>query len=334
MNRERLLLLLSSIVPMIVGGLVVRNIYYLHLFNLMIIYSIFSMGLNILTGYTGITSFGHAGFFAVGAYASAILVTKAGLPVIPALLLAALVAAVTGIVVSLPVIRISGIYLAMVTLGFAELVRLIAINWESLTGGPLGISRIPPISIFQVQLRGERMLFLFLYPFFLACVAVFVRVIRSRFGRSLRAIKDSESAAASVGIPCALNKMRSFFFSGLFSGLAGALYAHFDRYISPDTFRFDLSILVLCMVVVGGMGSVAGSILGAVVLVILLEVFQPLGDFRLIVYGGLLMIMIMFFPNGLVGLFGTLRERLRGGTGAPPVTDAPGSEGSGSRHGG
>jgi branched-chain amino acid transport system permease protein len=311
-SQERIALIIALVALFAVIAAFVRNIYYLHLFNLMIIYSIFSLGLNILTGFAGITSFGHAGFFAVGAYASAILCTRAGLPVMLALPLAAVLSALVGLLVSLPVIRISGIYLAMVTLGFAELVRLMAINWEGVTGGPLGISRIPPVAVFRVNLNGEKMLFYFLYPFFLLCTAVFVRIIRSRFGRSLGAIKDSESAAAAVGIPCARNKMLAFFLSGLYSGLAGGLYAHFDRYISPDTFQFDLSVLVLCMVVVGGMGSVAGSILGAVVLVIILEVFQPLGDFRLIVYGALLMIMITFFPNGLVGLFNWLRQRVVG----------------------
>jgi branched-chain amino acid transport system permease protein len=310
MRTEAVLKLTGVLLPLAVIGVFVRNIYYLHLFNLMIIYSLFSLGLNILTGFTGITSFGHAGFFAVGAYTSAILVTKVGMPVLPALAMGGFVTGAVALLVSLPVLRISGIYLAMVTLGFAELVRLLAINWEALTGGPLGISRIPPISLFQWQLLGERALFLFLYPFLVLSTLLFVRIIDSRFGRSLIAIKDSESAAESIGIPCVRNKMISFFISGFYSGLAGALYAHFDRYISPDAFPFDLSILVLCMVVVGGMGSVIGSILGAVVLVILLELFQPVGDFRLIIYGALLMIMITYFPNGLVGIFKSGFNRL------------------------
>ncbi len=302
MRTRHLILAIGILSPLLVIGVLVRNIYYLHLFNLMIIYSLFCLGLNILTGFTGITSFGHAGFFAVGAYVSAILTTKLGFPVIPSLFIAAFVTALVGFLVSLPAMRISGIYLAMVTLGFAEFIRLLAINWESVTGGPLGISRIPPISVFGIALKSERMLFFFLYPFLMACTGLFVRIVKSRFGRSLQAIKDSESAAESIGIPCARNKMLSFFVSGLYSGIAGALYAHFDRFIAPDTFGFDLSILVLCMVVVGGMGSVVGSILGAAILVVLLELFQPLGDYRLIVYGALIMIMIAYFPNGLIGI--------------------------------
>ncbi len=312
MNKRYVFAGLGLLLPLLVIGGLIRNIYYLHLANLMIIYSLFSLGLNILTGYTGITSFGHAGFFAVGAYVSAIFATRLGLPVVFSFLVAAIATALVAYVISLPVIRISGIYLAMVTLGFAEFIRLLAINWEPVTGGPLGISRIPPISLFGAALRHERSLFFFLYPFLLICTIVFVRLVRSRYGRSLKAIKDSESAAESVGIPCARNKMLSFFFSGLYSGLAGGLYAHFDRFIAPDTFGFDLSILVLCMVVVGGMGSVAGSILGAVVLVVLLELFQPLGDYRLIVYGALIMVMITYFPNGLVGIFSSLSDRLSG----------------------
>jgi branched-chain amino acid transport system permease protein len=287
----------------------VGNIYYLRLLNLAMIYGIFTLGLNILTGYAGITSFGHAGFFALGAYASALLSVKAGLPVIAAIPLGGLITALAGYLVGLPVRRISGIYLAMVTLGFAEFIRLLAINMEWLTGGALGISRIPPLSVPFYAFTTERGRFIFLYVFTALLVVLFTRIIRSRFGRSLPAIRDSEDAAASIGIPCAANKLSAFFLSGLYSGLAGALYAHFDRFISPDTFQFDMSVLVFCMVVVGGMGSVFGSLLGAGILVILLEVFQPLGDYRLIAYGSLLMVMITWFPRGLAGGF----ESLRGG---------------------
>lgn len=319
--RGRLLRWAAVILPVLLVPLAVGNVYYLRLVNLGMIYGIFSLGLNILTGYTGITSFGHAGFFAVGAYASAILSTKLGLPTLAAAASAGLITAAVGYAVSVPVLRISGIYLAMVTLGFAEFVRLLAINLEWLTGGPLGIARIPPLAVFGVSLVTERGRFYFLYAATALLVLLFVRITRSRFGRSLPALRDSEEAASSIGIPCASNKMAAFFVSGLYSGLAGALYAHFDRFISPDTFQFDLSVLVLCMVVVGGMGSVFGSLAGAGILVVLLEVFQPLGDYRLIAYGALLMVMITWFPRGLAGGLGSFPERVRslgkgGGNGA------------------
>ena len=310
MKTERLVIFLLILFPALLVSGFIRNIYYLHLANLMIIYSLFALGLNVLTGFTGITSFGHAGFFAVGAYASAILTTQVGFPTLLALCAASLLTGGIGYLIGLPVIRISGIYLAMVTLGFAEFIRLLAINLEALTGGPLGISNIPALSFFGIPLEDEKALFWFLYALLVIATFVFVRIIGSRFGFSLRAIMDSESAAESIGIPCAKNKMRSFFISGLYSGLAGGLYAHLDRFISPDNFQFDLSIMVLCMVVVGGMGSVIGSILGAIVLVILLEVFQPLGNFRLLVYGALLMIMITYFPQGLVGIFTQIQKKI------------------------
>ncbi len=298
---KKILAAAAVLLPVFLVPLLAGNVYYLRLFNLALIYGIFALGLNILTGYAGITSFGHAGFFALGAYASAILATKAGLPPLLSVALAGFVTAAAGWVVSLPVIRISGIYLAMVTLGFAEFIRLLAINLEGLTGGPLGIARIPPLSVFGRPLGTEAERFYFLYAAAALLVLLFVRITRTRFGRSLTAIRDSEEAAASIGIPCAANKMAAFLLSGLYSGVAGGLYAHFDRFISPDTFQFDLSVLVLCMVVVGGMGSVAGSLAGAGILVVLLEVFQPLGDYRLIAYGALLMVMITWFPRGLAG---------------------------------
>lgn len=310
--RKNLLLAAAVLLPLAAVPAAAGNVYYLRLFNLAMIYGVFALGLNILTGYAGITSFGHAGFFAVGAYASAILSTKAGFPQLAAVASAGLLTAAVGYGISLPVKRISGIYLAMVTLGFAEFVRLLAINLERLTGGPLGISRIPPFSVLGVAMSNERERFYFLYVVTALLVFLFRRLTFSRFGRSLPALRDSEEAASSVGIPCASNKMAAFFVSGLYSGIAGGLYAHFDRFISPDTFQFDLSVLVLCMVVVGGMGSVFGSLLGAGVLVVLLEVFQPLGDYRLVAYGALLMVMITRFPRGLAGGFAVLGRRISG----------------------
>jgi len=280
----------------------IPNIYYLHLFNLILIYSIFSLGLNILTGYTGITSFGHAGFFALGAYATAILSTRYGVPPILSIFFASFFTGIAGFIIGLPVIRISGIYLAMVTLASAEFIRLLALNWDSLTGGPVGISNIPALSIFGCYFKSERSLFFFLYVILIISTFIFVRITNSRFGKSLIAIKDDEQAAESIGIPCAKNKLISFFISGLYSGLSGALYAHFDRFIHPASFTFSLSVLVLCMVILGGMGTVFGSILGAILIVILLEYLQPLGDYRLFVYGMLLVIMISYFPQGLIGI--------------------------------
>ncbi len=298
--------ILFLFVPVFVG-----NVYYLHLFNLAMIYGIFALGLNILTGYAGITSFGHAGFFALGAYASAIISINGGVPALAAIFIGGIITACAGLLIGLPVRRISGTYLAMVTLGFAEFVRLLAINLEWLTGGPLGISRIPPLSIFSFSFTTEKGRFYFLYIACALLVILFIRIIHSRFGQSLRAIKDSEEAAASIGIPCVAFKISAFFISGFYSGIAGALYAHFDRFISPDTFQFDLSVLVLCMVVVGGMGTVFGSLLGAGLLVVLLEVFQPLGDYRLIAYGALLMTIITWFPQGLAGSLESVYCRLR-----------------------
>ncbi|HUL23795.1 MAG TPA: branched-chain amino acid ABC transporter permease [Thermodesulfobacteriota bacterium] len=300
-NQKTYGIIFVCLLPLLLAGLT-QNIYYLRLLNLIVIYSFFALGLNILTGFTGITSFGHAGFFAVGAYGAALLSLKLGIPSLLAVLFSSVITAFVGLVIGLPVIRISGIYLAMVTLGFAEFIKLTAINWEAVTGGPLGISKIPFLSIPGYSFKSEKSLFVLIYGLLLLGTFVFDRIIRSPYGQSLRAIKDDERAAQSIGIPCVKHKLLSFFISGFYSGFAGALYAHFERFISPDIFSFDLSISVLCMVVVGGMASIVGSILGSIILVVLLEFLQPLGDYRLVVYGGLLMIMIMYFPQGLRGI--------------------------------
>jgi branched-chain amino acid transport system permease protein len=306
MKRDKaVFIIFVCLLPILIVGFI-QNIYYLRLFNLMIIYSFFALGLNILTGFTGITSFGHAGFFAVGAYGTALLSLRFGIPSLLAVLLSSFMTAIVGFLIGLPVIRISGIYLAMVTLGFAEFIKLLAINWEVVTGGPLGISNIPFLSIFGYSFESERSLFLFIFALLIVSTIIFYRIVHSPYGQTLPAIKDDERAAQSMGIPCVKNKLISFYISGFYSGLAGALYAHFERFISPDISSFDLSILVLCMVVVGGMGSIIGSILGSIILVVLLEFLQPLGDYRLIVYGGLLMVMIMYFPQGLKGILASI----------------------------
>lgn len=289
----------------------IPNLYILHIFNLVLIYSLFALGLNILTGYTGITSFGHAGFFAIGAYTTAILSTKFSITPIITIFFASFFTGLYSFIIGLPVMRISGIYLAMLTLGSAEFIRLVTINWSSLTGGPLGISRIPAISLFNFSINSDRSYFFFLYIILIIFTFIFFRIVKSHFGESLVAIKDDERAAEAIGIPCAKNKLISFFISGFYSGLAGALYAHFDRYISPDAFTFNLSILVLCMVILGGMGSIPGSILGAFIIVVLLEYLQPLGDYRLLVYGLLLTIMISYYPQGIIGILNYFLEYLK-----------------------
>ncbi len=288
----------------------IPNLYVLHILNLVLIYSLFALGLNILTGYTGITSFGHAGFFAIGAYTTAILSTKFSMPPIITIFFASFFTGLYSFVIGLPVMRISGIYLAMLTLGSAEFVRLVTINWSSLTGGPLGISRIPAISLFNFSINSDRSFFFFLYIILIIFTFMFYRITKSHFGESLVAIKDDERAAEAIGIPCAKNKLISFFISGFYSGLAGALYAHFDRYISPDAFTFSLSVLVLCMVILGGMGSISGSISGAFIIVILLEYLQPLGDYRLLIYGLLLTIMISYYPQGIIGILNYFSQYL------------------------
>ena len=310
MKKIRYIVFIFLIIIFSIAGFI-RNIYYLHIFNLVLIYSLFALGLNILTGYTGITSFGHAGFFAIGAYTTAIISTRFMIPPIITIFFASFFTGLFSFIIGLPVIRISGIYLAMITLGSAEFIRLLTINWESLTGGPLGISHIPAISILGFCINNERSFFFFLYLILIIFTFIFFRIIKSPFGESLAAIKDDERAAEAIGIPCAKNKLISFFVSGFYSGLAGALYAHFDRFISPDAFTFSLSVLVLCMVILGGMGSIPGSILGAFIIVILLEYLQPLGDYRLLVYGLLLTIMISYYPQGIIGILNYFLEYLK-----------------------
>jgi branched-chain amino acid transport system permease protein len=263
------------------------------------LFVIAALGLNLLLGYTGQISLGHAAFLAIGAYTHVILYTQ-GAPLPASVVAGALVAGSCGFLVGIPALRLEGPYLAIATLGFQVAVDQVLGRWEALTGGRMGLG-VPAPELFGLSLSGVRSYFVLCFS---VCILVLIGVYnlaRSRVGRAFVAIRDNEIAAQAMGVDRVRYKTLAFALSAAITGLAGALYAHlFDR-INPSNFTLMLSIELLVMVVVGGLGSVLGSILGASLLVLLPHVMADLRDYQSIVVGGILIGVLLFEPMGLRG---------------------------------
>jgi len=253
---------------------------------------IMALGLNIITGITGQLSLGHAAFMSIGAFASALITIKLGLPFGLNLLLSGIVAALVGAAIGYPILRLTGDYLAICTLGFAEIVKVVFLNLE-ITNKALGLTVPAPKSIIPM-------------PFYVWGVAILSIILvcfmkESRFGRALKAIRDDEIAAEAMGINIARYKVQSFAIGSFMAGVGGGLYAHFLNYINPSDFGFLKSVDILSMVVLGGLGSIAGTVFGASVLAAAPEFLRFMSQYRMLVYGGLLVFMMVFRPNGLLG---------------------------------
>lgn len=276
--------------------------YILRIIIMIGVYTILALALGLVTGYTGQVSLGHAAFYAIGAYTSAILTTRYGISFFVSAPIAALTAGLGGLLLGLPTLRLSGTYLAIATLGFCEVVRMVLLNWEVVTNGPLGISKIPRPSVFGHQLTlANNGLYYLMVILVVLTTATMIAIIRSKMGRALKAIREDELAATMMGIKTTTYKVIAFVISAFFSGLAGAFYAHLIRFIDPNTFTFDTSILILSIVILGGMGTINGMFLGSTILISFPEVLRFLQEYRFVVYGVLLVVMMRFRPQGILG---------------------------------
>ncbi|MFQ5692043.1 MAG: branched-chain amino acid ABC transporter permease [Nitrospinota bacterium] len=281
--------------------LAVENDYYMHIINLSGLYILLVTGLTLLLGFTGQISLGQAGFVGLGSYVSVGLTMGAGISFWPALLVAGLVGAGFGLVIG-PVLKVRGHVLAMATLAFAEIGRLIALNWTEVTGGPMGVPGVPPPTLGSFEFNNDHRFFYLILAAVIINYVVLRRTIDSRVGRAMKAIRDDHEAAAASGVSVLRYKIMAFAIAGFFAGIAGALFAHLDLYISPNDFSLEESIRILTMVVVGGMGSFAGSVLGAVTLVMTNEYFHRFQQYSIAVYGLMMILILIFAPSGLHGL--------------------------------
>jgi len=275
------------------------NGYLVTIATIIAINAIVASGLNVIVGFAGQISLGHAAFFGIGAYTAALLATKAGLSFWVALPGVIAITAAIGLLLGIPSLRVRDDFLAITTIGINFIVEAIFNNFEFF-GGALGISGIPRVALFTLKLRGTE--FLYLCLFFLALVMIINWwLTRAWAGLACFAMREEEAAAASVGISPVKFKLLAFVIGTGMAGLGGALYAHFMRFISASDFSFPLSVSLLCMIVVGGIGTLWGPILGAIIIGILPEVFRPLINYRILFYTTLLLLMIRFQPGGILG---------------------------------
>jgi branched-chain amino acid transport system permease protein len=261
--------------------------------------AIVACGLNVIVGFAGQISLGHAAFFGIGAYTAALLATQAGLSFWAALPCVIAMSAFIGLLLGLPSLRVREDFLAITTIGINFIVEAVFNNFEFF-GGALGIGGIPRVAFFDLKLRGTEFLYLCLF-FLVDVMAVCWWLTRCWAGLACFALREEEAAAASVGISPVRFKLLAFVIGTGMAGLGGALYAHFMRFISASDFAFSLSVSLLSMVVVGGIGTLWGPILGAFIIGVLPEVFRPLTDYRILFYTMLLLLMIRFQPGGLLG---------------------------------
>ena len=315
-NTVLLLVLCGGLVALSATGILSN--YYTSVLVLAGINIILTVSLNVATGYLGQLPLGHAGFMAVGAYAGGIfmkatpladLVRKGnlveGIPyIVVALILSGVVAAIFGIIIGVPALRLKGDYLAIITLGFGEIIRVVLTNIDSVLGfeltyGASGLKRIPMISTLAV----------ILVCVVLTCLVIHM-VMKSRHGRAILSIRENEIAAESCGINTTYYKVMAFTLSAFFAGIAGCLYAGYLGSLYPNTFGFMKSIEILVMVVLGGMGSMLGSILSATILTILPQALQEFSDYRMVVYSLVLILVMIFRPKGLMGTYDFSMSRL------------------------
>ena len=261
-----------------------------------------ALGLNILVGYTGLVSLGQAGFVAIGAYATTILTTRLDMNFFLATFIALVIAALFGIMLGLPTLRLIGPYLTIVTLGFGEIIRTIIIVWAPITNGPLGIRNIPKPTLFGIELTMNNGGLYLLTLIVMLLVMLFChQLYKSKTGRAMRAIKQDHTASIMMGINTTYYKVLSFVLASVICALVGAIYATQLGYIDQNTFTFDMSTMILSIVILGGMGTIRGTVLGSIILVVLPELSRSLMDYRFVLYGLVLVLMMRFRPQGLLG---------------------------------
>ncbi len=295
------LIILLLIIPRLMP-----NSYLMGIVCRILMYATLAGSLNIINGYSGQFNIGHAGFFLIGAYTEAILATTYGWSFWPAMIIAGIVTSIVGFLVSLPTLRLRGIYLAIVTLGFSEIIRIIALNWTDVTGGPMGIKGIPSPELFGFRISGP----VDYYYIFLIVGILFLfitnRILKSRVGRSWISIREDELAAKSLGVEANRAKSANFMYGAFWAGIVGATYAPYYKFIASDMFTLDEGFNILAMVIIGGQGTLIGPFVGASIATLISEVFRFASQYRMVIYAILIIVMMWWRPQGLVGAYDSI----------------------------
>ena len=318
-NRQLIVFLLFAAAALSAPFFLKGN-YLLNVLVFVGINTMLALGLNLLLGYAGQISLGHAAFFGMGAYISGIITSRYPMEPFLVIMLAALCVGVLAFVIGFPILKLKGHYLAMATLGFGIIMYIIFNETVDWTGGPSGLSGIPNLRIGSLIFDNDWNNYYLVWIFTLAVMLLAVNLSQSRIGRALRAIHDSEVAARVMGVNARMLKVQIFTISAVISAIAGSLYAHVMTFIAPTSFGFNFSVELLTMIVIGGLGSVYGSFLGAAILTMLPEFLRVFQDLDIVIYGLMLILMTMYMPGGLVSgievMSGFVLSRLNKGKGA------------------
>ncbi|MBU2602019.1 MAG: branched-chain amino acid ABC transporter permease [Actinobacteria bacterium] len=296
------LILIVVLVGVTVFPIVFRdNGYFLHVATLIGIYSIMSLGLNLITGFTGILSFAQAAFAGVGAYTTALLLTTYGFPYMATIPLAVFVALLAGLLLALCTLRAGGLYFSVITIGFGEIFRLLVLNWQGFTGGATGIVGIPLPTVFGLTVRTPIQFYWLVSVFAVLSYLALKAIVGSRFGHAIKAIREDPIAASSAGVNVKLYSVLSFTLGAAFAGLGGNLVAVFLTTISPTNFTVDESMLIVVMNVVGGLGSLPGAVVGTGLLIVTSELLRDVYQWRLLLLGVLMVAMPLWRRGGILG---------------------------------
>ncbi len=286
--------------------------YVTHVTILVMLYAVTAASLDILVGYTGRLSLGHAAFFAVGAYTSTLLAMNWGVSPWIGIFVGGLMASVFGLILGVPSLKLRGPYLAISTLGFGVIVWLMLINLDWLTRGPLGIPGIPPLpGVGPIDFRSKVAFYYVALAFTLISIFLLHLLTKSRVGKILMSIREDEDAALSVGVDVPLFKVYAFLIATFFAGISGGLYAHYLRYISPEISTLGESIYILSMTIIGGFGTLIGPVMGAAVLSLLQELLRSYLEYRYLIYGMLIILVMKFFPSGIYGIVQFILKKVR-----------------------
>jgi len=275
--------------------------YLLAIINFTIVYAILCLGLNLILGYAGLLSLGHAAFYGIGAYATAILMARHGFGFLPALVISGLLALLMGFVLGLPTRKVRGDYFCLLTIAFGEIFRLVSQAWIDFTGGAMGIVGIPIPNVLGWQITSETDFYLLGMVLLLFTYVTLRMLIASKYGRAFIAIREDELAASVMGINTSSYKILIFSIGCFYAGLAGSYLAVYQTTVTPSNFRLEESCLMIIMVIVGGMGRLEATFAGVALMTIAIEFLRPFAEYRLLLIGAIMILVLLFRPQGVFG---------------------------------
>lgn len=292
---------IAVLIVLLILPLVIKSGYHLGIINLIFIYSILCLGLNVILGYTGLLSIGHAAFYGIGGYTTAILMKNYGFGFLPSLILSGIISLLFGVLLALPARKVKGDYFILLTLAAGAIFMVTAQAWVSFTGGSMGIVAIPIPKIFGFMIRSETHFYYLALALFTFTSVSLTLLIKSKFGRAFVAIREDELAATVMGVNTPLYKIIAFAAGSFYAGLAGSFLAVYQTTITPSNFRIEESCLMIIMVIIGGMGSLFAPIAGVVIMTLATEIFRPVAEYRMLIIGFMMVVVLLYRPQGILG---------------------------------